>query len=54
LIHDGRCVVVDLHDVDDGLVLYYASSWLETYCTILDLLREILSLDDVVSEDEIT
>jgi len=54
LIHDGRCVVFDLRDLDDELVRYYASSWLETYYTILDLLREILSLDDVDSNDEIT
>ena len=39
----------DLND-DDGLARYYASSWLETCRTTLDLLEETLSLYDVVSK----
>jgi hypothetical protein len=56
LLHDGRYVVTDLCDLDDdnGLARYYTFSWLETCRTTLDLLRETLNLDDVVSEDEIT
>jgi hypothetical protein len=35
-------------------VRYYASSWLETCRTTLDLLEETLSLYDVISKDETT
>jgi hypothetical protein len=42
----------DLND-DDGLARYYASSWLETCYTILDMLGEMLNLDNIVLENEI-
>jgi hypothetical protein len=42
--------VADLCDLDDDdeLACYYASSWFETCRTILDMLGETLSLNDVV------
>jgi len=43
----------DLSD-DDGLGCYYIFFWLEICHTTLDMLEETLSLDDIVSEDEIT
>jgi len=56
LLHDNRRVAADLcyPDNDDGFACYYASFRFETCCTILDLLWEILSPYDVVSEDETT
>jgi hypothetical protein len=58
LLHDGRRAATDLHDLDDDddddLARYYASSWLDTCCTTLNLLEETLNLNDVVSEDETT
>ena len=58
MLHDGRRAATDLHDLDDDddddLTRYYASSWLDTCRTTLNLLKEILNLNDVVSEDETT
>jgi hypothetical protein len=44
----------DLHDFedDDRLAYYYASSWFETCYTTFKLWEEILSLYDVVLENE--
>ena len=57
MLHDGRRATTDLHDLDDNdddddLARYYASSWLDTCRTTLNLLEETLNLNDVVSEDE--
>jgi len=56
LLHDGRCAVTNLYDLDDDddgrLAFYFASSWFETCCTTLDLLEDTLIIDDVVLEDE--
>jgi hypothetical protein len=56
LLHDDGLATTDLRDLsdDDGLARYYTSSCLETCHTTLDLLGETLSLDDVLSENEIT
>jgi len=58
LLYDSWHVAADLcdrdDDDDDGLACYYASSWLDTCRTTLDLLEETLSLNNVVSEDETT
>jgi hypothetical protein len=56
LLHDGRHVATDLHDLDDDdeLARYYESSWFETCRITLDLLGEMLSLNDLILEDQIT
>jgi len=48
--------MVDLHDFedDDELAYYYESFWLKTCYIILELLRETLNLDDVVSKNKAT
>jgi hypothetical protein len=53
LLHDDRRVAANLHDHDDdGLTHYYVYFLFETCRTTLDLLRETLSLDNVVSKDK--
>ena len=56
MLHDGRHAAANLCNLDDndGLVRSYASSWFKTCHTTLDFLGDILSLDDIVSEDKTT
>ena len=48
--------MADLRDLDDvdRLACYHASSWFETCRTILVIIKETLSLNDIIYDDETT
>jgi len=55
LLQEGREATSVLYNIDKEHEVYtYMSWWFNVYCNALDNFKEMLTLDDVVAEDEAT